>query len=389
MSPDDIKEFVGLCKMGKLFAAQEWIASGKPHNPTDLRWDLSPLGIALDKGFHSLLEVLLKAGVTPCQKEQALFRAVGARRLDLIEILVEHGADPKIICFDQMLDTGKPEIISWFVDRGTDLETGFPFARAFINRRRGALGLFMQIKEKVPSAIQQATMALRFHCKHGSMRWVSLLLWAGADPRFKVPDLDYLGDEVFNGTALEDAVKSSQTAIVRKIGLDPAKDDLTELLGRCGRCKDPEIVRMLLELGANPNGQSSWGVAIDELIRNFRDCFDKHCSSSPEAAVKCLELAGATGGRWRPSDKAELTYFRRAIVHATPYSAISYLKRIIDAGVIEQGVFRELMSSQRMRELLTSGVPRAALLREFAGQSKLFADARQRRMTVRKRNSSG
>jgi hypothetical protein len=31
-------------------------------------------------------------------------------------------------------------------------------------------------------------MALRHHCEEGNFKWVSLLLWAGADPSAKGPD---------------------------------------------------------------------------------------------------------------------------------------------------------------------------------------------------------
>ena len=30
-------------------------------------------------------------------------------------------------------------------------------------------------------------IALRYHCKDGNVKWVSLLLWAGADPFSKGP----------------------------------------------------------------------------------------------------------------------------------------------------------------------------------------------------------
>jgi hypothetical protein len=33
-----------------------------------------------------------------------------------------------------------------------------------------------------PSFQEQANIGLRHHCKEGNLKWVSLLLWAGADP---------------------------------------------------------------------------------------------------------------------------------------------------------------------------------------------------------------
>src|SRR5437660_155330 len=65
---DDIKPLIDLCKAGRLFEVQAWIASGKPVNmpppgPKGQRVR-SPLETAIDLGFHSLVEVLLMGGVT-------------------------------------------------------------------------------------------------------------------------------------------------------------------------------------------------------------------------------------------------------------------------------------------------------------------------------------
>jgi len=125
-----------------------------------------------------------------------------------------------------------------------------PMTHALRNRRRDFLGIYMELRDRVKSARKQAAMALRVHCREGNMRWVSLLLWAGVDPRAKVPDMDSSTPEQFMGTALEDAVCGSKIDIVRKIGIDPKKDDATKLLRGCYFSREPEIIRMLLEAGA-------------------------------------------------------------------------------------------------------------------------------------------
>jgi hypothetical protein len=61
----EIKPLVDLCKSGKLFEVQEWIASGKPVNPPPSESGYrkkSPLEIAIELGFHSLIKVLLEGG---------------------------------------------------------------------------------------------------------------------------------------------------------------------------------------------------------------------------------------------------------------------------------------------------------------------------------------
>ena len=49
----------------------------------------------------------------------------------------------------------------------------------------------MGLRDTLPSARLQATMALRLHAREGNLKWVSLLMWAGADPHLSVPDLEY------------------------------------------------------------------------------------------------------------------------------------------------------------------------------------------------------
>ena len=62
---EEIAPLVTLCRAGRLFEVQEWIASGKPVNPPPLgkgTQPKTPLQIAVDSGFHSLVRVLLEAG---------------------------------------------------------------------------------------------------------------------------------------------------------------------------------------------------------------------------------------------------------------------------------------------------------------------------------------
>jgi hypothetical protein len=63
---DEIKPLLDLCRAGKRFEVQEWTAAGKPVNlsphgrkGTQVK---SPLRVALELGFHSLVLVLLCGG---------------------------------------------------------------------------------------------------------------------------------------------------------------------------------------------------------------------------------------------------------------------------------------------------------------------------------------
>jgi len=130
LSETDAKNFLRLCKQGRLFEVQNWIAEGKSIRvPPSLR--TNPLRVALGAGFHSLVELL--AANEPSQeiKDECLGHAVFLKRLDFIELLIEHGAATNSVTLIEVLHICEPAIIRFFLDRGADFITGEPFAFAF------------------------------------------------------------------------------------------------------------------------------------------------------------------------------------------------------------------------------------------------------------------
>lgn len=366
--PEDLKELIGLCRAGKLFAVQDWIESGKRFRNPPGNFNTSPLLASIDKGFHSMVQVLLEAGADPDELDRALSRAVSAARLDLVELLVSHGADVNSISFDEVLYCRNPILIRWFVDHGIDLEEDYPIAEAFRYKHREFLGIYMGLRDQIPSAKKQATMALRLHARQANMKWVSLLLWAGADPRMIVPDLEQSQDEDSAGTALEDAVRFGRLDVVRKFGIDPKKDDVTALLRRSSIGTEPEIVKMLLDSGADPNGGSGEESVMARFFWNLGWSLDRTFRNSPPGPVlECIELLAARGGRWRPKDAYAASSFRRALGKAESSEAVSTLVRLVKSGVLEKEVFMELMRTPKMKSLMDSGSSGAIFLRECAG----------------------
>src|SRR5262249_31334717 len=81
-----------------------------------------------------------------------------------------------------------PQIVESLVDRGADLRKGNPLAYALCQRIQTALRILKRYRGQFPDLQSQADIALRHHCKEGNLKWVSLLLWAGADPYSRGPD---------------------------------------------------------------------------------------------------------------------------------------------------------------------------------------------------------
>jgi hypothetical protein len=77
----------------------------------------SPLKVALDTGFHSLVELLVRNEESQDVKNRALQHSVSLKRLALIELLVSHCADVGSVPFIEVLYVWYPNIIRYFLDR--------------------------------------------------------------------------------------------------------------------------------------------------------------------------------------------------------------------------------------------------------------------------------
>jgi hypothetical protein len=110
----DSKELLALCRAGKLYEIDKWIADGK-------RVDL-PVGknktllqVAVETKFHSLIELIAKHDTSQASKNAALRDAVPLRRLDLVELLAENGAQITSVSFTDVLLTWEPKLIHFFL----------------------------------------------------------------------------------------------------------------------------------------------------------------------------------------------------------------------------------------------------------------------------------
>jgi hypothetical protein len=87
----------------------------------------------------------------------------------------------------------EPKLIRFFLDHGADFITGSPFAEAFGAKVRTALRPFIECKQKHPELADKlqghADRALRYFCHEGNLKWISLMLWAGANPRAAGPKI--------------------------------------------------------------------------------------------------------------------------------------------------------------------------------------------------------
>lgn len=279
-----IAPLIGMCKAGQLFDVQQWIADGKPVNPPPPpekgNRRQSPLDIAIDRGFHSLIQVLLEAGAIQEGHRYScpMSKALEARRFDIVQLLVDHGFDPKSVDMLDVFSTWDKQIMEYFIERGADLHTDQPFAQALCFRIRTALNVYKKLSEVDAKLREQDNIALRYHCREGNTKWASLLIWAGADP-FK-PGADEPGESVDDD---EDGGLSAVgfAALYRHydiLKLKPIRTQLSEakaadILPFLCKGEGVDILLKLLKTGINPNDQENGGCSIvQHKLEHLADC---------------------------------------------------------------------------------------------------------------------
>ena len=371
-SHDDIKPLVELCKAGKLFDVQRWIEAGKPVNPPVVpparQRAMHPLGVALDHGFHSLVEVLLRGGAIPQSDEWGcpMNRALQMRRLDMIQLLVEFGYDASTVDMEEVFATWDPVIMEYFIERGVDVERGNPLAYALCSRIRTALGVFRRYKDRFASFQEQANIALRHHCKDGNMKWVSLLLWAGADPY--APGTDNYWDQ--HDAPEDDGISALGYAALwghfevfrlKKIRLAPEHPVAHEVMRRIYDEEGFDLLQGLLKKGMNPNDEANGGCSVIQrllrsigfdVFRHQRYPWEKEKGIDSERSrgnIKLIHLLAKHGAQWVPKNTCEINDARRSLLKLTPDYTVEFVWIMAKYQSCERAVIEQLLRTPTIK----------------------------------------
>lgn len=361
LTTEEGKQLLALCRSGKLYEIEAWVAAGRSlHVPAGLR--KLPLQIAIGSGFHSLVELLAKHEECPAVKNGALSDAVKLRRLELVESLLSLGAAANGVPFSTVLFAWNPAVIRLFLRRGADVVTGSPFAAAFGARIRTPLRPFVEHKAGHPELAEQMQLqvdtALRYFCAEGDLKWASLLVWAGGNPRTSGPKLYEPENADSFTTGLQEACYGGHTELLGKLKPDSERDDLTDLFKCAAIGSHKDAMQFLLDRGANPNDKQNagssaldmclWHMNIDAsygwdgtgLVSRFK--FSR--------SLDGVRFLAERGALWRPDDRTQVNGLRRTLLKCEPEVTIDLLKTLIAHESCSRDTLRELLYCRSMAE---------------------------------------
>ncbi len=384
---EDFKPLVDLCKAGRLFEVQEWIASGKPVNlPASVKKrtrKMYPLQVAVEKGFHSLVQVLLDGGaIINDGFYNAFDHAIASRRLDLIKLMVERGADINSIGMAEIFDSWDPAVVEYFIELGADVETGNPLAAALCWKIRTALGVFKRHRKRFPSFQEQVNIALRHHCGEGNIKWVSLLLWAGADPFAKGPGSpEDEPDPDEDLCALEYAALCGRFDVFKlgKIKVEPDHPIAIELLRSACMSKKADFLIDLLAQGFKPQELKDQGsFLINACLQNFwwasgfdwnnRERTKNIDSNRSRETIRMIHILARQGAKWLPADRDEINDARRSLLKLNVDYTIEFVWIMSKYDSCSRETIEQLLKTPTMKRHIAGHQRRIdELLNEFSG----------------------
>jgi len=358
--PEALTELHRFCREGRLYDVERWIRAGQPLQVAQGvtvkgRRLTSALEIALEARNHALVLLLLCNGYDlNIEPGCPLDLALRARRWDLLDMLLEWGADVHRVSLYDLLDTYNSELWERFRALGVDLTAGHAMAEAlaYHTSNKPLFGFAKRHREHDPAIQKELNIALVHHADEGSEKGVMLCLWAGADPHAPAPslryptDVDEEDDEVdeadrFLGwTAVEEACSRGELKILERLRPDPARDNFDELFQRAS---NEYVVRLLAGLGLPKD--------IGAVLRaQFFSMAEQPFGLGRPRSVDTIRPLFEAGARWETSSPENLRYIRRSLLQMADYNFVTAMKLLASNDYCSATILQDLGRTPAMRE---------------------------------------
>ena len=305
----DGREVRRWCREGMYCEVEDRIKSGNPV-PTGGPKERSPLVLASENGFHSLVKLLLGHAVWPQRcLDAALARSAAGGHYEVTKLLLESGASVSDVVAKDLVVCGNPEVVYLLVAKGVDIETHNPLADAIGYEEPHALALLKRGQRRLPTIRKQGALALTLSVAHEYENRAERLYRAGCDHRLEVPipcTYPYArSGETSPSSAMWEAFKRGSFRLFMIMG-PTKKKELQDYLQESWFCDfDWPKMQMLIRRGAKVNDQPNGGSKVLQTciwyLRHSK-LFGYGSEKSERILCSIKHLAEA-GAKWKPNDR--------------------------------------------------------------------------------------
>jgi hypothetical protein len=373
-SATELEDLIVLIKTGQLFAVQQWLATHRlQHSPHGEGKGHCPLLEAVESGFHSMVEVLVKAGGWPQEQLNAAFDvATTNRRSDIAALLRQSGATMEGMDFWEVCRSMNQNFMQEALRNGCSPSKENAFAHVLVRSAaaRPLLSMYRKMRGEFPELDKQAALAMAVCAREKKARATALLAWAGADPFLEVPyDLendswDFSDEEEWHHTTTtaECAVGSGKAEIVKSLKLKPTLEQARELLARAGWSPSKELMQVVLGLLPDKNlniSERGSCPTLESLVKrsSMSRYFGNQSCKEDEEAVACIEALLDAGAKWTPQWE-EIRDIRRSLFEHDPLYVVRVVRLLLyTPGASDPKSVLELCRTPKARQHLHAGDP--------------------------------
>jgi hypothetical protein len=359
--PEQLAELLRLCRQGRVYDVERWIHEGRPlqvaeGTPVGRKRVTSALEIALGSQNHALVLLLLCNGYDPnLEADCPLDLALRARRWDLLDLLLEWGADPGRVNLEDLFGTYQTEMFERFRALGVDLTARHALAEAlaYHTSNRPLFGFARRHRVADPKIQAELNIALAHHAGEGNEKGVQLSLWAGADPHAPALSLrfgnydqddDTEADEgggFLGFSAIRQACSRGHVDILKRLGPDASRDDFDDLYNAA---HDGAVIELLAR-GALPKDVGAvirWHLM--DLTFHFGDW-----RAEEWRAADTLQRLFRVGARWERSSPSEIANVRQLLLRVPDNRFVDLMKLFAEDEHCSSDILRELGRTPSIR----------------------------------------
>lgn len=354
------------CKAGRLFDTQKFLdKEGTARLRKTRKW--TPLFVAVDRGFHSLVEVLLRYDHAQWDLEKSYRAALTRRRSDLAGMILRSPSWSKPIDPIEALATGDLTLAESLKRSGVDLVGVDSVLKAAARNAGGVLVMIDHLGVLNREVEDQLYSVMVPHAPLGHVPSVMRFLRRGFDPHRVVPYLDEVDGKVCDeGSAVLASMYSDKPCLFAALRPDPKKDDAEQLLRTAVFSGCDKMLKTLLDAGFDLNCKDNGGSpALDVLLgdvvigsRNrerspepMRDM--RYMNDRIRELMERVRYFVGIGARWvpDPKDRSLLSNARDVLLSIGADRALKLIEILEGGNAVSRDDVALLLGTARMKDL--------------------------------------